>query len=191
MSVSETPERQQPGNIGEGAAPPEGVAETPPAQTEMERRLAEAESKAKEYLDGWQRERASFANYRKRIESERESLSEAAYAEVICQFLPILDDLERAVSQVPEADRGQPWVEGVAMVVRKFEQTLRNLGVEPIPTEGSKFDPALHEALTHEAAEGYSEGDILGEVARGFKLGDRVLRCSRVRVAKGKQSDSQ
>jgi molecular chaperone GrpE len=159
------------------------------ADAGLEQRLAEAEGKAKEHLDGWQRERASFANYRRRIETERESLSQAAYAEVICQFLPVLDDLERAVGKVPESEKSQPWVQGVSLVARKFEQTLRDLGVEPIVTQGSKFDPTVHEALTHEAAEGYAEGDIVGELARGFKLGGRILRCSRVRVAKSQPGD--
>ena len=150
--------------------------------------LEEAEARAREYLDGWQRERASFANYRRRIVQERESLSLAAYEEVICQFLPLLDDLERACQTAPQELKDHPWVDGLWMVLRKFEKTLENLGVEPIESEGAKFNPELHDAITHEQAEGYSEGDIIDTVTRGFRLGDRVLRCSVVRVAKDSES---
>ena len=64
--------------------------------------------------------------------------------------------------------------------------TLARLGVEPIPVEGATFDPSLHEALTHEEAAGFGEGQVIREVTRGYRLGNRVLRCSLVRVAKGR-----
>ncbi|NPV06326.1 MAG: nucleotide exchange factor GrpE [Anaerolineae bacterium] len=151
---------------------------------ELEASLAEAERQAKEYLDGWQRERASFANYRRRIEEERTSISQAALEDFICQFLPLLDDLERACGDIPEELAGHPWVEGVRMVERKFRQLLESLGVEEIEAEGCKFDPEVHEAITHEEAEGFAEGDVIGQVLKGYRLGDRILRCSVVRVAK-------
>lgn len=152
--------------------------------TAMAGELAELKAKAAEYLDGWQRERAAFANYRRRIEQERASFSQDAVADVVCQLLPVLDDLSRACAGIPADIRGNPWVEGVCMVLRKLEQTLDRLGVEPIPTEGAAFDPSVHEALTHEESSGYRDGEIIGEVARGYRIGNRVLRCSLVRVAK-------
>jgi molecular chaperone GrpE len=71
------------------------------------------------------------------------------------------------------------------MIQRKLQALLEGEGVTFIATEGQTFDPALHHAVTHEAADGYTEGQIIAEVGRGFRLGDRVLRPSMVRVAKG------
>jgi molecular chaperone GrpE len=166
----------------------EGVAAQDLTQRvqELEAALAEAEGKAREYLDGWQRERASFANYRRRIEQERESLSQAAYEEVLGHMLPLLDDLDRACREIPPEIEGHPWVQGIVLIRRRFEQVLQQLGVEPIQARGCKFDPQLHEAISYEEAEGYEEGDIIDEVRRGFRLGERVLRCSAVRVAKAR-----
>jgi len=149
---------------------------------------ANLQAEVKQYLDGWQRERASFANYRKRIQEEKESLSGAAYAEAIAAILPLFDDLELACKNIPDDIADHPWVEGMRMVLRRFERVLEQLGVEAIEAVGCKFDAEMHEALTHEEVEGYDEGDIIEEITRGFKLGDRVLRPARVRVARGRTS---
>ena len=164
-------------------------AEAEAAEEKIERlskALAEAEARSKEYLDGWQRERASFANYRKRIEQERESLSLAGCAEAICEMLPVFDDLTRACDSMPDDIAAHPWANGICLAVRKFEQALDRLGVQPIEAKGCHFDPRIHEAVTYEEAEGCEAGEVIGEVERGFKMGDRILRCSRVRVARGK-----
>ncbi|MHB0877062.1 MAG: nucleotide exchange factor GrpE [Anaerolineae bacterium] len=191
MSVSD-----QDGGFG---APP-GAAPSPDGQrpdatgadigekAQLAKELAEAQAKATEYLDGWQRERAAFANYRKRAEQERAAVSQEACADVVCQLLPVLDDLARACDNIPAEIAGNTWANGVCMVLRKLEQTIERLGVEPISVEGATFDPSLHEALTHEEAPGFGEGDVIGEVTRGYRLGNRVLRCSLVRVAKGNRS---
>lgn len=151
---------------------------------ELKDALATAEDKAREYLDGWQRERASFANYRRRVEEERATASQAAMEDLICRFLPLLDDLERACADIPKDIAEHPWVQGTCLVERKFRQLLTSLGVEQIEAAGCKFDPQVHEAITHEEAEGFTEGDVIGEVLKGYRLGDRILRCSVVRVAK-------
>jgi molecular chaperone GrpE len=167
-------------------APPSPADPQPQTVESLARALAEAEAKAKENLDGWQRERASFANYRRRSEQERAGLASEGCADAICRLLPVLDDLERACESVPAQLRGETWVQGVCMVLRKFEQAIESLGVQPIEAEGQRFDPAIHEAITHEESDEHAEGEVVGEVARGFRLGDRVLRCSRVRVARGR-----
>jgi molecular chaperone GrpE len=151
---------------------------------ELEAALAEAEQKSREYLDGWQRERASFANYRRRTEEEQANRAQLAQEDLICRFLPLLDDLDRACEDIPEEIADHPWVKGTCLIERKFRQLLDSLGVEQIEAVGCKFDPHLHEAITHEEAEGFEEGDIIGEVLKGYRVGDRILRCSVVRVAK-------
>ena len=170
--------------LGERA--PSTDAEREQQSTEgLARTLAEAEAQAKLNLDGWQRERASFANYRRRVEQERAALSQEGCAEAVCRLLPILDDLELACRNVPPELINHPWADGVCMIPRKFGQVIEQLGVQVIEAEGRHFDPTLHEAITHEDTGQHAEGKIIGEVARGFRLGDRVLRCSKVRVAKG------
>jgi len=101
--------------------------------------------------------------------------------------LPIVDDVDRAMELLPAEQANGDWADGFRLIQRKLQTLLENEGVTPIRTEGQMFDPALHFAVTHEEHKGYTEGQIIGEVARGYKLGDRVLRPSMVRVAKGNQ----
>jgi len=182
--------RLQPDNeaIGTaGAASHAAEAEAMEEKIErLSKALAETEAQSKEYLEGWQRERASFANYRKRIEQERESLSLAGCADAVCEMLPVFDDLTRACNNIPDDIANHPWANGICLAVRKFEQALDRLGVQPIEAKGCRFDPRIHEAVTYEEAEGCKEGEVIEEVVRGFKMGDRILRCSRVRVARGR-----
>jgi len=151
---------------------------------ELEAALAESEQQAQEYLDGWQRERAAFANYRRRTDEERGSITRTATEDLVCQLLPLLDDLDRACEGIPEEASSHPWVQGVALVQRRFRQVLESLGVEEIEATGCKFDPEVHEAITHEETTKHDEGEVIGEVLKGYRMGDRVLRCSVVRVAK-------
>lgn len=161
----------------EGASVDQGTAD-------LEAALAAAQQQAQEYLDGWQRERAAFANYRRRTDEERGTMARTAAEDVVCQLLPLLDDLDRAVAGVPAEAADHPWVQGVRLVQRKFRQVLEDLGVEEIEATGCQFDPELHEAVTHEESAEFREGEVIGEVLKGYRMGDRVLRCSVVRVAK-------
>lgn len=188
--VEEKDKELQENTVSESSSPGDGKNGVT-SVGELEQMLADAKQQAKDYLDGWQRERASFANYRRRVDQERAAQRQIAYEEVICQFLPLLDDLERACSNIPENLKDHPWVNGICMVSRKFAQILEHLGVEPIEAEGCKFDPELHEAISHEVAKGFEEGDIIGEISKGFRLGDRILRCSTVRVARKQEQNHE
>ncbi len=158
----------------------EGVADV--ATLEEELRAARAE--AEEYLDGWRRAQAEFANYKKRQRAEQQRTQELANAALISRLLPVLDDLDRALATMPAPLHQLSWSEGVLMVKRKLELILEAEGVEPIETQGEMFDPHCHEAVTHEELDGYEEGEIIGEIQRGYVLDDRVLRPALVRVAK-------
>ncbi len=151
----------------------------------MQQELEEQKAKAAEYLDGWQRARAEFANYKKRIEKEQEDMIKSANGAFITKLLPVMDDFERAFQTLPLDLMGMTWLEGIALIQRKLQMLLEQEGVTVIETEGQMFDPTLHQAVTHEESEEHEEGQIMGEVQKGYKMGDKVLRPSLVRVAKG------
>ncbi|MEA3459708.1 MAG: nucleotide exchange factor GrpE [Chloroflexota bacterium] len=163
----------------------EGAAESHDPEV-LRQALKEAEAKAAEYLDGWQRAQAEFANYKKRNEKERKELFELANAILITRLLPILDDFERAFQTLPRSLASLTWVDGIALIYRKMQATFEEEGVSTIETERKSFDPRLHEAVSYEESEGHEEGQIIGEVQKGYKLHDRILRPALVRVAKGK-----
>jgi molecular chaperone GrpE len=146
--------------------------------------LEQSRSEAEEYLDGWRRTQAEFANYKKRQRSEQGKVRELANANLLRKLLPVLDDFERAISTMPDGIGRLSWIQGLLMVMRELEVVLESEGVESIETAGATFDPHYHEAVTHEEMAGYEEGQVIGEVQRGYVLGDRVLRPALVRVAK-------
>ena len=156
------------------------------AETEaLREQLAQAQAQAAEYLDSWRRATADLSNARKRMQRELGEYRAAAAERVIEKLVPIADDVYRAFANIPADQAESDWVNGFRMIQRKLDQLLESEGVSVIPTAGQTFDPALHYAVSHEDAEGYNEGQIIGEVAQGYQLNDKVLRPSMVRVAKG------
>jgi molecular chaperone GrpE len=177
-------------NQTEAVAPTEITTETGEARAEtsdieqLQAELEQAQAKATEYLDGWQRAMAEFANYKKRIEREQALNQNMAKANVIKRFLEIFDDLERAAKNLPGSGDAAGWIEGIDLINRKFLTYLQNEGVEPIETEGQFFDPNLHEAISQEDHAELESGQIIGVVQKGYRLGERILRPARVRVAR-------
>ena len=162
----------------------EGPEEAGEELAEVQEQLAQAEAQAAEYLDGWQRAQAEFSNYKKRQEVERSQMVRLANATLLRKLLPVVDDFERAIATLPANLSQLTWCEGVFLIRHKLDAVLESEGVKPIKTEGQAFDPLYHEAVTHEEVPGYSDGQIIGEVQRGYILGERVLRPAMVRVAK-------
>lgn len=146
--------------------------------------LAEAEARAKEYLDLLQRTQADFQNYKKRMEQERQGLREQLRGETIARLLPVLDDLTRALGEASQEIAQHPWVRGVEMVQRKLLALLEAEGVVRIEAEGRPFDPWEHEAVHYQESAGHSEGLVLSVYRDGYKLGGRVLRPAQVIVAR-------
>ena len=169
----------------------EGVEEGLPVEGEDElavltAALSEAEARAAEYLDGWQRARAEFANYRRRQEQQRQQMQVAAKASVLVQLLPVMDDLKRALEAVPEESEENPWLSGVEQVQRKWRAALERVGLSVLPVEaGDAFDPNVHEALTHEPCAEVEAGKIIQVVQPGYEVDDTVLRPALVRVSSG------
>lgn len=136
-----------------------------------------------EYLDGWQRERAEFANYKKRTDRERQQLQHNISGNIIRKYLDIVDDLERALQNRPTDDEGAAWAEGIELVYRKFLTALEAEGVVPMEVANQQFDPNLHEAISQEPNDEYESGQVIEVVRSGYMIGERVLRPASVRVA--------
>ncbi len=180
----------QPGTVAEPPAPeappPDGGA-AQPAETpldKLQKELDEAQAKAAENLDGWQRERAAFANYKRRIEKELADANQNAAGRVIARYLDVLDDFDRAMKDQPAEGDAARWAEGVALIYRKFQNLLEAEGVTRIEAEGKEFDPNLHEAVMHDESEEHPAGHVTEVLRQGYKLGDKVIRPALVRVAK-------
>ena len=152
---------------------------------DLTEQLNQAQAQAAEYLDGWQRARAEFANYKRRTEAERIELSATAGADVLMRVLPAIDDFDRAANTLPDDLKDHAWINGVMLIYRKLLNTLDASNVKPIVVQpGDTFDPTIHEAITHEDSDQFSSGQIIAELQRGYKMGERVLRPAMVRVAK-------
>jgi len=145
--------------------------------------LEQSRQKAQEYFDGWQRERADFLNYKKRLERDQEQRNNNFTGNFIKNYLVILDDLDRALKIRPTQGDGAAWSEGIELIYRKLLKFLEMEGVRPIPTDQKTFDPTLHEAISHESSPNHENGEIIEVVQQGYMLGDRVLRPALVRVA--------
>jgi molecular chaperone GrpE len=166
------------------AAEAEAVTEAAGELVELKARLQESQAKANEYLDGWQRARAEFANYKKRVDREQAQVYQITAGNIIKRYMEILDDLERALKNRPMDGDGAAWAEGIDLIYRKLQALLEAEGVKPMKADGQFFDPNLHEAISHEAVPELESGQIIEVVKQGYMLGDRVLRPAWVRVAK-------
>jgi molecular chaperone GrpE len=145
----------------------------------------EVQRQRDEYYDLLLRKTAEFENYRKRTDRERQSLSESAAADLIEELLPLVDDLERALGAEPGTEGADAYRRGVELIHRQLLDVLRKRGVRPIESVGADFDPHYHQAIAHDTVEGRRDGEIIEEFRRGYMLGDRLLRPSMVKVAKG------
>ncbi len=148
--------------------------------------LEQAKQKECEYLNGWQRERAEFFNYKKRTEREQAQGGQNAFANAIRRYLDIADDLERALKSKtrPAEGEGATWAEGIDLIHRKMLAAFEADGVKVMDAGGKQFDPNLHEAISHEDSPNHESGQIIEVVQPGYMLGDRVIRPARVRVAR-------
>ena len=154
----------------------------------LKQALTEEKAKAEANLAGWQRAQADFINYKRRNELEKEEIIKFASAPLILNLLPVLDDLERALGSVPEDLAELDWIDGVRLIDRKLRTMLEAQGLSPIEALGEPFDPNFHEAVMQ--GEG-KEGIVIGEIEKGYKFHDRVIRPTKVIVGKGEESKEE
>jgi molecular chaperone GrpE len=136
-----------------------------------------------QYYDRLLRQAAEFENYRKRVERERREQAEYAATDVLRSLLPLVDGMERALA-APAPAEAEPYRKGVEIIHRQMLDVLRRHGVTPIEAVGQPFDPHRHEAVLHEESPGHADGEVIEELQRGYRLGDRLLRPAMVKVAK-------
>ena len=190
MSKSQTNKKEKP-DLTDAEAVEEiledGAAEAPaePESTEMklEDQLQQAQKEAKEYLDGWQRARAELDNFRKRVDRDRGQLRVSLQGEVLRGLLPVLDDMDRAMDNLPDDLKEHDWVGGMALVYRNFQKALADQGVTEIPALGEHFDPNVHEAAMQRPEEGVESGIVIEVLRKGYQIEERVLRPAMVVVA--------
>jgi molecular chaperone GrpE len=150
---------------------------------ELQERLAQVEAEAQDYRERWLRTLADYQNYRKRVMQERVEAYNEGKKEAVLALLPVLDNLERALATLKEGADLTAYRQGLELIVRLFQEALRRLDVEPIPAEGVRFDPHFHEAFERVEREDLEEGVIVSELERGYRMGERVIRPAKVRVA--------
>jgi molecular chaperone GrpE len=151
---------------------------------QLKSELEASQAKSDEYLAGLQRERAEFANYRRRTAEEREAMLGLAGEDLIRKVLAVADDFDLAIDARPDAIAADPWVEGVEAIDRKLRALLESEGVTQIDASpGRPFDPREHEAIATVPGTERAEGEIVEEVRRGYRLRDRVVRPALVVVA--------
>ena len=159
----------------------ESTAEVEQAENEMELKLKEAEEKAKESFDKYLRQVAEFDNYRKRTTAEKAAMYSNGVRDTVEKLLPVVDNFERAVGSATDTE--DTLYTGVLMILKQLRDVLAELGVEEIPAEGEPFDPNYHNAVMHVDDESCDDNVIVEVFQKGYRLGDKVIRHSMVKVA--------
>lgn len=148
--------------------------------------LTEEREKSAANLAGWQRAQADLMNYRRRAEQEKEEIGRFGNTTIMLSLLPILDDLERALTSIPDDLAKHSWVDGIRLIERKLQANLEAQGLSQIKALGESFDPNLHEAMMQSKGQ---EGTVVEEIEKGYKLNNRLIRPSKVVVGSGEEKE--
>ncbi len=149
---------------------------------DLKAKLEEKTRQCEEYINAVQRNAAEFDNYKKRTVKEKEALSLDAAIDTVKAFLPVVDNLERALKAAEEME-GNPLKDGVELVMRQLKECLDNLGVEAIAAVDNTFDPELHNAVMHITDDKYGDNIVVEEFQKGYVMKGKVIRHSMVTVA--------
>lgn len=150
---------------------------------DLKEKLKKSEEEKKEYLDGWQRARADFANTKRKHEEKRGEFLIAGKEEVIEKILPVADSFEMAFRGAGWEDVPADWKKGVEYIYSQYASALKELGVEEIDPLGEPFDPSIHTSVESVETEEEEKDGIIAEVLqKGYRIGQRILRSPRVKV---------
>ncbi len=157
----------------------------PEIKTEdLQKQLEELKKQKDEYLQGWQRARADFLNYKKEEMERIAGFMAYADEELILKILPILDNFEIVENKLPESLKNEENVKGILQVKIQLQDFLKNQGLEEIKTVGEKFDPNLHETVGEVEIKDKESGIIVEEIQKGYKINGRLLRPAKIKVSK-------
>ncbi len=157
----------------------------PEIKTEdLQKQLEELKKQKDEYLQGWQRARADFLNYKKEEMERIAGFMAYVNEELILKILPILDNFEIVENKLPESLKNEENVKGILQVKIQLQDFLKNQGLEEIKTVGEKFDPNLHETVGEVEIKDKESGIIVEEIQKGYKINGRLLRPAKIKVSK-------
>jgi molecular chaperone GrpE len=181
-----TNDQREGGASGEARAASSVTAKDEPSDLAAEpgTPLEEAQAEVGRIRDQLLRTAADYDNFRKRTRREVEDAQKRGKEELLRELLPVFDNLERAAIHAGQATDAKAVADGVAMVLKQFQDTLGKVGIKRIAAVGSVFDPSLHEAIQQVETSEHPAGTIVAEVQPGYALGDRLVRASMVVVAK-------
>lgn len=179
-----SPDSQQHGKAAAQAPEPEPKRE-PKNVTITDIELEKLKSELKEYRDKYLHALAESENARKRLQKEKQEMIQYALQNIIADFLNPIDHMENALKYTQQmSDEVKRWAMGFQMILTQFKDVLSDNGVSPFISEGTPFDPHLHEAVETVDTADAAPGTVVQESLRGYKMGERVIRPARVKVAK-------
>lgn len=149
----------------------------------LQEQITKLQQQLDEHTDGWKRAKADYLNLKKQTDKEKMDIVQFAQGAVVLEFLPIYDNLKRAIKHIPTDQLEVEWVKGVTHILRQFDEALKAMNISPIKSEGERFDHAKHHAISKVKKEGIAADTIIEEVKSGFMAGDRVLEPAQVIVA--------
>lgn len=155
-------------------------------EDELEEESGSREAELEKEIDEWKnralRAQADLENVRRRAKAEKEEDAKYRVQPLAEDLLPVMDNFERAMQTQPDNESAQSFIDGMAMVYNQFKSALEQQGVEEIPAQGEYFDPTIHQAVMQADEEGFESNQIVEEMQKGYRLKDRVLRPSMVKV---------
>jgi molecular chaperone GrpE len=163
--------------------PAEATATDPPEAPDVAPEISAIVRERDDYYDRLLRKTAEFDNYRRRIERERREQADEAVVDLLLELLLVVDDFDRALT-VEAGEGAAAYRKGVELIHSKLNDVLRKHAVRPIDVIGADFDPNVHQAVLYEESPEHREGEVIGELRRGYTIGDRLLRPAMVKVAK-------
>ena len=179
----EEAEAKEPAGSEEEAEAPEETEAGEDEEKENASKPDKKDLKIQELNDRYVRLFAEFDNFRKRTEAEKAGMFTEGEKTVLMKVLPLIDNFERALTNVPEEEKDSAFVDGVEKVYRSFMDQMKDLGVTPIEAVGNEFDANLHNAVMHVEDEEAGENIVVEEFQKGYMFRDKVLRYSMVKVA--------
>jgi molecular chaperone GrpE len=164
----------------------ETIAEKPKEEkSEKDGEEREKITPEQEYLEGWKRCQADFENYRKMQDKSKKQFKDFLLEDLALQILPVVDNFEMSLAHIPENQKEGAWVQGILHIQRQLETILKDNGIEEIETkEGDVFNPNIHESMYQESANSEKKsGDKISKIiSKGYKIGDKVIRATKVTV---------